>query len=262
MRKEIIGILLIFPADLHSGESVLLQPDDPSLFNAGGAKKIHNLFGVFGLIGRFLIGVFGFGSFWIPLLLLLISIHILGGHPRERILSTVVGGLMLVLTTGALLSLRQHNYELFGNNFSAGGLAGIPLKSFLVRYSNRTGAVIILGLIWLIGFILSTGFSVLAFFARCRGTATAVVDHLKTFYSETQREAAKSEKTPEAVGAGRKERRVAIKIKSEPKVPIKTVPKPKQEVFEFMRSRPVFSFLRPTFSKSPKHGPVRRMTKT
>ena len=202
-------------------------------------------------LAAFLIGVFGLGAFWIPLLLLLTSIHILGGHPRERVLSTVVGGLLLVLTTGALLSLRQHNYELFGSSFSAGGLAGIPLKSFLVRYSNRTGAVIILGLIWLIGFIMSTGFSVLAFFARCRGTAAAVVETSKTFYLKHKERRQKAKKRRKAVRQQAEKIEAPIKIISEPKMPIKTVPKPKQEVFEFMRPRAGFQLPSANFLEEP-----------
>jgi DNA segregation ATPase FtsK/SpoIIIE, S-DNA-T family len=252
MRKEIIGILLFFLLVFTLVSLLSFSPLDPSLFNAGGTKKIHNLFGVFGAhLAAFLIGVFGLGSFWIPLLLLLTSMHILGGHPRERVLSTAVGGLLLVLTTGALLSLRQHNYELFGNSFSAGGLAGIPLKSFLVRYSNRTGAVIILGLIWLIGFIMSTGFSVLAFFARCRGAATAVVDTLKTFYLKHKERRQKAKKRRKAVRQQAEKKEEPIKIISEPKVPIKITPKPKQEVFEFMRPRAGFQLPSAGFLEEP-----------
>ncbi|MDZ7579095.1 MAG: DNA translocase FtsK 4TM domain-containing protein [Deltaproteobacteria bacterium] len=207
MRKEIIGILLFFLLVFTLVSLLSYSPLDPSPFNAGGTKKIHNLFGMFGAhLAAFLIGVFGLGAFWIPLLLLLTSIHILGDHPRATILSTLAGGLLLVLTTGALLSLRQHGYELFGNSFSAGGLTGIPLKSFLVRYSNRTGAVIILGIIWLIGFIMSTGFSVLAFFERCRSwPAAAMADYLKHAPVKWRR---KGGKKPRAnVGSRRKKKR-------------------------------------------------------
>jgi DNA segregation ATPase FtsK/SpoIIIE, S-DNA-T family len=258
MRKEIIGILLFFLLVFTLVSLLSYSPLDPSPFNAGGTKKIHNLFGVFGAhLAAFLIGVFGLGAFWIPLLLLLTSIHILGAHPRATILSTLAGGLLLVLTTGALLSLRQHSYELFGNSFSAGGLAGIPLKSFLVRYSNRTGAVIILGIIWLIGFIMSTGFSVLAFFERCRSSAVAVADYLKTAhlkYTERRQKAQKRRRAARQQQAEKKEE--PVKIISEPKVPIKTVPKPKQEVFDFMRPRTGFQLPSANFLEEPEKRPV------
>ena len=131
MRKEIIGILLFFLLVFTLVSLLSFSPADPSVFNAGGLRKIHNLFGLFGAhLSAFLIGVFGLGAFWFPLLLLLTSIHILGGHSRAAVIGTVIGGLLLVLTTGALLSLRQHSYELFGNSFQPAGWPASPSNRF------------------------------------------------------------------------------------------------------------------------------------
>ncbi len=257
MRKEIIGILLFFLLVFTLVSLLSFSPSDPSVFNAGGLRKIHNLFGLFGAhLSAFLIGVFGLGAFWFPLLLLLTSIHILGGHSRAAVLGTVIGGLLLVLTTGALLSLRQHSYELFGNSFSAGGLAGIPFKSFLVRYSNRTGAVIILGLIWLIGFILSTGFSVLGFLKRCREAGLAAVDTVKTLHLKHKERRQKAKKRQKVVRQQAEVKEAPIKIISEPKAPVKIAPKPKQEVFEFMRPRAGFQLPSAAFLEEPENRSV------
>jgi S-DNA-T family DNA segregation ATPase FtsK/SpoIIIE len=257
MRKEIIGILLFFLLVFTLVSLLSYSPLDPSLFDAGGAGKIHNLFGLFGAhLAAVLIGVFGLGAFWIPLLLLLTGIHILGAHPRATVINTVAGGLLLVLTTGALLSLRQHGYELFGSNYSAGGLAGIPLKSFLVTYSNRTGAVIILGIIWLIGFMMATGFSVLAFGARCRAAGSAAVDYLKTVYLKHRERRQKVKKRRKAARQQAVKRQPPLKIVSEPRPPIKKAPKAKQEVFEFMRPRAGFQLPSISFLEEPESLPV------
>jgi S-DNA-T family DNA segregation ATPase FtsK/SpoIIIE len=79
-----------------------------------------------------------------------------------------IGGLLLIVTTGSLLAFKQDHYSLFGSRFPAGGIIGIPVKSFAVRFSNPTGGVFILMLVWLIGFIMATGFSMVAFYRRCR----------------------------------------------------------------------------------------------
>ena len=126
MRKEIIGILLFFLVVFTLVSLLSYSPEDPSLLNAVGVREIHNLFGVFGShLAGLLIGIFGLGAFWVPILLLLSSMHILGGHSRTAILCTIMGGLLLVVTTGGLLALKQHSYVIFGNDFSAGGFVGI-----------------------------------------------------------------------------------------------------------------------------------------
>ena len=237
MRKEIIGILLFFLVVFTLVSLLSYSPDDPSLLNAVGIKEIHNLFGVFGShLAGLLIGIFGLGAFWVPVLLLLSSMHILGGHSRKVILCTIIGGLLLIITTGGLLALKQHSYVIFGNDFSAGGFVGIHFKSFLVKYSNPVGAVIILTLIWLIGFIMTTGFSLLAFFKRCYGISVSLVDHLKTFYLKHRERRQKAKKRRKTIKAKAVKKQAPIKIKSTAKPQVKSKPVPKQEVFEFMRS--------------------------
>jgi hypothetical protein len=69
---------------------------------------------------------------------------------------------------------RQDHYLLLGTPFSAGGITGLPFKSFLIAYTNTAGAVIILLLLWIVGLILATRFSLVTF--RCpRGLPDPVV---------------------------------------------------------------------------------------
>ena len=237
MRKEIIGILLFFLVVFTLVSLLSFSPDDPSLLNAVGIRDIHNLFGVFGShLAGLLIGIFGLGAFWVPVLLLLSSMHILGGHSRKAVLCTVIGGLLLIVTTGGLLALKQHSYVIFENDFSAGGFVGIPFKSFLVKYSNPVGAVIILTLVWLIGFIMTTGFSLLAFFRWCYGISFLLADHLKTFYLKHKERRQKAKKRRKTIKAKAIKKQAPIKIKNTVKPQVKSKPVPKQELFEFMRS--------------------------
>ena len=183
MRKEIIGILLFFLVVFTLISLVSYSPMDPSINNAKAAGEIRNFFGILGAqIAGLLIGLFGLGAFWIPVILLLLSIHILGAYPQKALAATIGGGVLLVITTGSLLALKDQQYALFGTQFSAGGMIGIPMKSFLVNYANPTGAVIILVLVWLIGFIMATGFSMIAFSRRSWTLAIIAGERLKTFY--------------------------------------------------------------------------------
>jgi len=236
MRKEIYGIILFFLVIFTLISLLSFSPADPSINNARFAGQIHNLFGVVGAhVAGLLVGLFGLGAFWIPLLLLLGSIHFFGNQPSRVIISTLVGGVILVVITGSLFSIKQNYFIVFGHKFSAGGVVGIPFKAFLVRYTNQTGSVIILILMWIIGFILATGFSLVAFGKRFWHGMNIVGDRLKTLFLKRRerREKAKKRSLIDRESVATRAQKIEIK-KAVPK-PIKVVPPPKQEVFDFMR---------------------------
>jgi S-DNA-T family DNA segregation ATPase FtsK/SpoIIIE len=237
MRKEIYGIILFFLVIFTLISILSYSPGDPSINNARAAGQIHNLFGVVGAyVSGLLIGLFGLGAFWIPILLLLASIHFFGNHPGRAMIATLVGGIILVIITGSLLSVKQNYYILLGSKFSAGGIIGIPYKDFLVKYTNTTGSVMILILLWIIGFILATGFSLIAFGKRFWRWINAVRDRLQTINLKRKERKEKAKKRsridPEKIAKRVKK----IKIKQLAPKPKKTIPPPKQEVFDFMHS--------------------------
>jgi S-DNA-T family DNA segregation ATPase FtsK/SpoIIIE len=236
MRKEIIGILIFFIVILTLISLLSYNPADPSIHNAKPVGEIHNLFGLFGAhLAGLLVGLFGLGAFWIPIILLLTSIQVFGNQPGRAILLTIGGGVLLIISTGSLLAFKQNHFLLFGSKFSSGGIIGIPLKSFLVKYSNVTGSAIILVILWLIGFIMSTGFSLIQSGKRCWKTILFSLDRLRTLMIKwkEQREKTKKHSKMKQVKGAKPEKKVTIKTSS-PK-PIKQAPAPKQEVFEFMR---------------------------
>jgi len=235
MRREITGILLFFLVILTLISLLSYSPADPSINNARAAGHIHNFFGLFGAhLAGILIGLFGFlfgfGAFWIPILLLLTSIHFFGGHTVRAIILTIIGGIILMITTGSLLALKHNHINIFGSQFSSGGIIGIPLKSFLVKYTNVAGGAIILIILWIIGLILATGFSLIRFAKRFWQTYLFFADRLKTLFIKWREQRKKSKKEKPI-----KEKR-EIKIKSPKPRPIKEVPVPRQEVFDFMRT--------------------------
>ncbi len=250
MRKEIIGIFCFFLVIFTLISLLSFSPHDPSIHNAKTGGSIHNLFGLVGAhVSGALIGIFGLGAFWIPLLLLLTSIHFFGDHPMKAKISTLIGGILLVVTSGSLLALQQNTYVMFGSEFSAGGLVGIPFKLFLTKYTNFTGALIILILLWVIGFILSTGFSLIAFCLRCWDWISVVVDRVMTVYlkwkerRERSKKFAKIDRHPP--------RKKEIKIKDTKAKPVKPVAAPKQEEFNFMKTGKGFQIPSINFLEEP-----------
>ncbi len=250
MRKEIIGIFLFFLVILTLASLLSYSPEDPSIHNARADGAIFNLFGLVGAhLAGLLVGLFGLGAFWLPVLLLFSSLHFFRSRPGRTLTGVLVGGLLLVVTSGSLMALQQSHYEVFGSRFSAGGLLGIPLKSFLVRYANVTGAAVILGLLWLVGFMLATGFSLLTFSRRTGRQSLRFREGLRQVRLQWQ---AKRELKRQQGGNQRK--RAAqkapppIEIKTPPPPPPKSLPAPQQEEFAFMRQEgnfrlPAISFL-------------------
>lgn len=237
MRREITGILLFFLVILTLVSLLSYSPTDPSINNARAAGHIHNFFGLFGAhLAGILIGLFGLGAFWIPILLLLTSIHFFGGHSGKAIILTIIGGIILMVTTGSLLALKHNHIIIFGSKFSSGGIIGIPLRSFLVKYSNVMGGVIILVLLWIIGLILATGFSLIRFFNRLWQTVRFSVDRLKTLFVKWKEQRKKSKKDAIIKRDPEADQERKIMIKTPKPRPIKEAPVPRQEVFDFMHS--------------------------
>ena len=171
MRKEIFGILIVFLVIFTLVSLLSYSPYDPSINNASGSGKIHNLFGFAGAhVAGFFIGLFGIGAFWVPFLLMVISVNLLSGKATgNSILITLGGGFLLVVITGALFAFGGHKVTLFEKAFTSGGIVGIPLHHLLTKVSNSVGAALILIVFFIVGLILTTGFSLVAFSKKIMG---------------------------------------------------------------------------------------------
>ena len=114
MKKEIIGILFFFMVVFSLISLLSFSPGDPCLlFNAGHAGRVQNLFGVFGAnFAGILVGLFGMGAFWVPVLFLLGSLLFFSENPGRAMPLLSVGGVLLIITTGSLLAFRQEHYTL------------------------------------------------------------------------------------------------------------------------------------------------------
>jgi DNA segregation ATPase FtsK/SpoIIIE, S-DNA-T family len=252
MRKEIAGILLFFLVVLTLVSLLSYNPADPSIHNATAGSQIHNLFGLIGShLAGLLIGLFGLGAFWIPALLMLGSIHLFGRQPVKNIyiLITLIGSLMLVITSGSLFSIKQDHYLLFGNAFSSGGMIGIPMKSLLFKYANPVGGMLILVVLWIIGLIMATGlslFSFFKFFLRTLATVSSRINGASNILREKIKKAKKLNKTKEKQKPGKIKndpqapQNDPIQIITTPPLPIKSKPQARQEIFDFMKSNDEF----------------------
>jgi DNA segregation ATPase FtsK/SpoIIIE, S-DNA-T family len=257
MRKEIAGILIFFLVVLILASLLSYSPADPSIHNATDTTQIHNLFGFIGAhLAGFLIGLFGIGAFWIPLLLMLGSIHLFRGQivKNIHIFIMLIGSLILVITSGSLFSINQDYYLLFGNKFSSGGMLGLPFKSLLFKYANPVGGMIILVVLWSIGLIMATGLSLLSFLKFFLRTGTAAGSKLNAKISSVKDKAKKTKENqiPKKI---KKEQQVPkndpIRIITIPPQPVKPKPENKQEIPDFTKSNHEFQLPSLQFLEDP-----------
>ncbi|MDM8526469.1 DNA translocase FtsK 4TM domain-containing protein [Desulfococcaceae bacterium HSG8] len=161
MRKEFPGIILFFLFIFTLISLLSYSPSDPSIHYARHADNVHNLFGLPGAyVSGILIGLCGVGAICIPGVFLFSSLRFFTDHQEWLVVKSLIGGILLAVTTGSIFALARPDYLIFGNRISSGGLIGIPINSFLTAHSGSAGAVIVLALIWGIGFVLAAGLHV------------------------------------------------------------------------------------------------------
>ncbi|VEN73762.1 DNA translocase FtsK 2 [Candidatus Desulfarcum epimagneticum] len=253
MRKELFGILFFFLVVFALISLLSYSPADPSFHNAkapGG--DVHNLFGLMGArAAGFLIGFFGAGAFWTPVILFFLGIGFFKKKPGPAALSVLIGGMILALATGGLLSLTGDMATIGEKTFTSGGIAGISIRAFLVKYVNPTGAAIVLSAFFIVGFILATHFSVVRFARACLKGIENSLKAAKVFFiirrERKKRFRAKKALKKKAPGkAGKKQ--IAIKA---PRPAPPHVPAPKQTFFEFMSDPDSFSLPSPELLDDP-----------
>ena len=256
MRKEIVGILLAFLVVLTLASMLSYSHEDPAINSATASGDIHNLFGRFGAhLAGALVGVFGLGAFWVPVLLLLSCIRFIGNLSSRAIYITVLGGLLLIVSTGCLFALKGDRLPLLGTVYSSGGFIGISLKILLVKYTNLAGAIIILVLLFVTGLILATGFSLVAFGQRCEKAALFLLERTRTLSAKLLERRRKAKKRSKLKKKQATKRTRKIEIKAAKPEPAPKPPAPKQEVFEFMRKEAGFQMPSVGFLDDPEVRP-------
>ena len=235
MRKEILGVILLFTLVFTAVSLLSYDPSDPCINYVRASGEIRNLFGLAGAhVAGFLIAVFGLGAFWVPIVLLVITLHVFKAYSRLTILVALAGGLLLMVTTGGLLSMHQTDYSVFGKRFSSGGALGIPLARIVQDWVNTTGGLIFLLTIWIIAFIMTTRLSLLALFKWLTSVCLDLFSRIKAAWMIWKERRHKAKRRAETGQKLSQKKSPPVKIVEGLPKPLKGVPPPRQEVFEFI----------------------------
>jgi S-DNA-T family DNA segregation ATPase FtsK/SpoIIIE len=235
MRKEILGVILLFTLVFTAVSLLSYDPSDPCINYVRASGEIRNLFGLAGAhVAGFLIAVFGLGAFWVPIVLLVITLHVFKAYSRLTILVALAGGLLLMVTTGGLLSMHQTDYSVFGKRFSSGGALGIPLARIVQDWVNTTGGLIFLLTIWIIAFIMTTRLSLLALLKWLTSVCRGLFSRTKAAWMIWKERRHKAKRRAETGQKLSQKKSPPVKIVEGLPKPLKGVPPPRQEVFEFI----------------------------
>ena len=235
MRKEIIGVLLAFALIFVTVSLLSYHPSDPSVNRVQASGEVQNFFGLAGAqVAGILVATFGLGTFWLPLVLLIATLHVFKGAEKGTLLVALVGGLLLMVTTGGLLSIHHSHFVLFGKRFSSGGVTGIPLARIVVRYISTTGGFVFLFTLWIIAFIMTTRVSLVVLMGWLGGSSKSTFDRARSawvIWRERRQKAKRRIKTSKKLSP-KKDRPVKI-VERKPRK-VKKIPARRQEAFEFM----------------------------
>ena len=235
MRKEIFGVILIFALIFVSVSLLSYHPSDPSINHIQTSGQAKNLFGPAGAhIAGFLVYVFGLGALFMPIILLVLTIYIFKAYPKGTFVVACVGGILLMITTGAFLSLYQTHYLVFGKRFSSGGIIGIPVAGIIVKYVNTTGGFIFLVTTWTIAFIMTTRLSLLTIMKGSTMLCGNALGRMKTAWTIFRQRRNKAKARAKKEKKLSKKRDAPIKIVQQSPEKFKEVPAQRQEAFEFM----------------------------
>ncbi len=162
-------------------------------FNTGGRVPPTNFVGQVGaFLAEVSYQVFGYGSFLVPLLLVVLGWHYFWCRPIDAAYTKLTGLFLMFGCTAAFLSLAFGQLDVSGKTFRAGGFLGEWFATTLAQYLNRTGSIIIILTLLFLSVILSTQFSFGRFFGRIGGHvrvwSVRLIDKGRKWWARQRRE--------------------------------------------------------------------------
>jgi len=184
---EIAGVVLIALALFSLISLVSYNAADPSWFSASEAAT-RNVGGKVGAsLADALLQALGLAAFLVPFMLGAIGTKTILSHGDRRLFVKAGFFIWLIVLLAPFLSLAFGRLVWRGGDISSGGLLGSSLASFLVRYLNRTGAVLALIVLFLLLAIFSTKLSLRQLLQMASGLFRFAVKEVRIKVSRYQR---------------------------------------------------------------------------
>lgn len=229
--SEILAVLLLFLALFIFLSLISYDSKDPSWANVTPSQqKTHNYAGKAGAsLSEALLQFLGFGAFLIPLGLIYLCFGAF--FPGQRLFQKTAASFLFILIFSALLYMISDTIAWKGTEIQAGGIMGSLISSILIRYFNSTGSILILFVLLILLFLLSTEISlrkILGFVSRLFSFFFKEIRIKVTRYQKVKRQEKMRKKVVEKYSASlgldkekkeaKKERKAKKEIKPEPLV--------------------------------------------
>jgi S-DNA-T family DNA segregation ATPase FtsK/SpoIIIE len=160
--SEIIGIFLFFLAIFLFLSLISYDSKDPSWASAApSGQKISNYAGKAGAsLAEVFLQLLGFISFLLPFAFVYLGLQTFLFKENKHLFLKTGGAFLLVLILSALSHMIFESVSWRGTDILAGGMIGELFSSFLTRYFNRLGTLLILIALFILFFVFSTKFSI------------------------------------------------------------------------------------------------------
>jgi S-DNA-T family DNA segregation ATPase FtsK/SpoIIIE len=157
-KHEFVGIILLVIAVLLLLCLVSYHPEDLSFNTVSSRQDVDNFIGKLGAhVSDILFQSFGFSAFLLLAPLLILGWKFIFGRQVHMPYLRSIGFILLLTGCSAALHLAPLGW--LDSNAMAGGLTGMLLSDWLVSNLNRTGAIIVLIGVLIIGLLASTTLS-------------------------------------------------------------------------------------------------------
>ena len=203
--SEFLGVALFAAALIWIIALASYDPRDPvwffSTFSTGPhAAPVANFAGrVGGFLAELSFQVFGYGSYFIPALLIVTGWNYFWCRSLEAAGTKATGAVLLLASLSAVLSLTFGLVEVSGKAFRAGGYAGEWLAGFLSDYLNRSGSFIVALTLMFLSIIISTQFSFGRFFSALSVAAAGSLKRGLAAFEEWREERRREQQRREVI---------------------------------------------------------------
>ena len=200
--SEFLGVALFAAALIWIIALASYDPSDPVWFfsTEPHTAPVANFAGrVGGFLAEFSFQLFGYGSYFIPALLVVTGWNYFWCRSLEAAGTKATGAAMLLASLSAVLSLTFGLVEVSGKAFRAGGYAGEWLAGFLAAYLNRSGSFIVVLTLMFLSIIISTQFSFGRFFSALSVAAAGGMKRGLAAFHEWREERRREEQRREVI---------------------------------------------------------------
>src|SRR5690606_38872360 len=156
--SEVLGVALFAAALLWFVALASYSPADPAwFFYAGPPRDVENFAGPVGaFVAECAFQLLGYASFLVPVVLLVAGWHYFWCRTLSAGATKAVGAVLLLLCGASLLALALGGPLRAGRAILAGGHLGALLADVAIAYLSRTGSVITIFAVGVLGFLLTT----------------------------------------------------------------------------------------------------------